>query len=81
MASYEELINCTTVCNMCGKPFQLWDAQEDFSIHKHPLGYGTKYDTEDLELHLCCECMEKIIDMCKINPVIFWDEEDWKEEE
>ena len=30
-------------CNKCGKPFDLWDTQEDFSIMKR-LGYGTKND-------------------------------------
>ena len=48
------------ICNKCGKKFDFWDTQEDFSIERS-LGYGTKYDGSTLELDLCCECMEKLI--------------------
>lgn len=58
-----------TVCNKCGKQFNLWDEKEDFSIRKR-LGYGTKYDGDTLELDLCCDCMESLIDSCTINPII-----------
>ena len=57
------------VCNKCGKIFDVWDTQEDFSI-KRQLGYGTKYDGDELNLHLCCDCMEKIADACKFSPII-----------
>ena len=56
------------ICNMCGKGFDIWDTQEDFSIYRS-LGYGTKYDGDELQLDLCCDCMEKIIDECKVHPV------------
>lgn len=56
-------------CNMCGREFDMWDAQEDFTIERY-LGYGTKYDGERLSLHLCCFCMEKIIDACEISPIL-----------
>lgn len=56
-------------CNMCGRELDIWDEQEGFSIHKK-LGYGTKYDGEILELNLCCECMNRIIEECKIPPII-----------
>ena len=56
-------------CNLCGKSFDFWDEQEDFSIHKE-LGYGTNYDGDTLKLHLCCECMNKIVKECKISPII-----------
>lgn len=59
----------TILCNMCGKQFDIWDTQEDFSINRR-LGYGTKYDGDELQLDLCCDCMEKIIDECKISPII-----------
>ena len=36
-------------CNRCGKKFDIWDTQENFSINTR-LGYGTKYDGDDLEL-------------------------------
>lgn len=55
-------------CNRCGKKFDIWDAQENFSINTR-LGYGTKYDGDDLELYLCCGCMEELIDGCVISPI------------
>lgn len=57
------------VCNRCGKSLDIWDRQEDFTIFKN-LGYGTVYDGETLDLHLCCDCIEKIIDECKVSPII-----------
>lgn len=56
------------ICNKCGKKFDIWDIQEDFSIYKH-MGYGTEHDGESLELDLCCDCMEKIIKECVISPL------------
>lgn len=56
------------ICNKCGKVFDIWDIQSGFFIYKH-LGYGTKYDGEYLNLDICCNCMEKIIDSCIISPI------------
>lgn len=55
-------------CNICGKEFDEWDAQEAFSIEKK-IGYGSKYDGETLSLHICINCMDELIDKCKIRPV------------
>jgi len=57
-----------TFCNKCGKRFDIFDEQENFSIYKR-LGYGTKYDGDILEINLCCDCMEELIEECVINPV------------
>lgn len=69
------------VCNMCGKVLDIWDQQEDFSIEKQ-LGYGTSYDGEELSLHLCCDCMEEIINSCQVNPIVEEDRQilmgDWE---
>ena len=69
------------VCNMCGKILDRWDEQEDFSIEKK-LGYGTSYDGEELSLHLCCDCMEEIINNCHVNPIVNEDNQilmgDWE---
>lgn len=56
------------VCHKCGRKFDLWDTQEEFTISRG-LGYGTKYDGEVLELALCCNCMEKLIDECVMSPI------------
>lgn len=58
-----------TICNKCGREFDMWDEQENFSICTQ-CGYGTKYDGCRIELDLCCECMEKLIGECEISPVI-----------
>lgn len=56
-------------CNKCGSVLDVFDMQEDFSIHKEFLGYGTKYDTGKLDITLCCSCMDKLIDSCCVSPV------------
>lgn len=56
------------VCNLCGRPLDEFDRQEDFSIHRY-LGYGTKHDGERLNLSICCRCMDTIIDQCEVTPV------------
>lgn len=55
-------------CNKCGKKMDMWDIQENFSIQRN-LGYGSKYDGDDLDLDLCCDCMDKLIESCMISPV------------
>lgn len=55
-------------CNLCGKELDIWDKQEDFSLHRH-LGYGTKYDESYLDIQICCDCMEKLIDDCVVSPI------------
>ncbi len=55
-------------CNICGSKMDLWDIQEDYTIHTRA-GYGSKYDEEEIELHICCDCMDKLIDKCAISPL------------
>lgn len=56
-------------CNICGGKMDFWDIQEDYTIHK-TAGYGSKYDEEEIEMHFCCDCMDKLIDSCLITPLI-----------
>lgn len=56
------------ICNKCGKKLDEWDMQGNFRFYGQ-LGYGTKYDGCTLELDLCCECMDALIDNCLISPV------------
>lgn len=53
-------------CTMCDKPFDVCDEQEDFSFLRY-IGYGSKYDMNKLEMHLCCGCFDKVMD--KILPM------------
>lgn len=57
------------MCHKCGKQFDLWDSQENFHIHQH-CGYGTQYDGDTIELHLCCSCLEELVESCVISPII-----------
>lgn len=58
----------TKVCNMCGKELDFFDIQQDFAIHRQ-VCYGSIYDGEHVDLHLCCECFDKVVADCKINPI------------
>lgn len=61
------------ICNMCGKTFDVWDEQEDFSIY-HDVGFGSKYDMSKIQLNMCCSCFDSVMDYiaprCKINPIV-----------
>ena len=57
------------ICNKCGNQLDEWDTQEDFNIYGK-LGFGTKYDGCELELDLCCKCMNELIDSCAISPIV-----------
>lgn len=53
-------------CTMCGKDFDLWDEQEGFSTERR-IGYGSKYDGEELQFDFCCDCFDRIVD--RISPL------------
>lgn len=55
-------------CNFCGRQLDIFDLNEDYSIHKI-LGYGTEYDGSKIDLNFCCECMNNIISKCAISPI------------
>lgn len=61
-----------TICNMCGKEFNMYDEIENRSLCDQ-FGYGSKYDGDNIRLDLCCNCFDKVIDwivpQCKINPI------------
>lgn len=56
------------ICNRCGRELDFWDVQEDFTIYRH-IGYGSVHDGDIVNLHLCCDCFDKIVDECKVSPV------------
>ena len=57
----------TKCCNYCGKELDIFDEQEDFVIHKN-IGYGSTHDGDIIRLQFCCDCLDKIIDACAIDP-------------
>lgn len=61
------------ICNICGKDFDLWDEQEDFSLRRH-VGYGSEFDGSRIDLDMCCTCFDKlmntyILPQCVISPI------------
>jgi hypothetical protein len=60
------------ICNMCGKTFDIWDNQENFSFD-HCIGYGSTHDLHRIKIDLCCQCFDKVVDwilpQCKHNPM------------
>lgn len=65
----------TKYCNRCGCALDIFDVQEDLTIHKEKLGYGTKHDGDKLHLQFCCDCMDWLIDQCAIYPITEIDSE------
>lgn len=53
-----------TKCSACGKTFNIWDYQEDFSFDKW-IGYGSEHDEQHIEFKLCCDCFDRIFDVVK----------------
>lgn len=56
------------ICNKCGKALDVWDKENNFSIN-NVIKYGSIYDGEKINLHLCCECMDDLINSCVISPI------------
>lgn len=56
-------------CNVCGKKFDFWDTQENYNIFTH-CGYGSKHDGEIVDLDICCDCFDKMIDSCVVSPIL-----------
>lgn len=53
-----------TQCSICGKTFDEWDREQNFYLGFNP-GFGSKYDAYDgepIDLHMCCECFDKMMD-------------------
>lgn len=55
-------------CNLCGNPLDDFDTHNDFTIHKK-IGYGSIYDTDKVELHLCCQCFDMLVGQCTKSPI------------
>lgn len=65
------------VCNMCGKPFDAFDEEFDFSISL--IGaYGSELDGTMIHVDMCCTCFDKmmeeyIVPKCKHSPLVVGD--------
>ena len=66
------------VCNICGEPLDNFDFMQRFKIHTN-IGYGSKFDGENLNINICCICMDHLIERCKVSPISDNQEEEWEE--
>ena len=69
----EDMAKGLTRCNVCGKTAeQVFEGQMLISIHER-IGYGSKHDGSMLDLDICSDCFDKLIDgfaeKCAINPL------------
>lgn len=56
------------VCNRCGKALDIFDLQQDFTIHKQ-VQYGSMHDGCYADYHLCCDCFDRTVGECKVSPI------------
>ena len=63
----------TIICNKCGKVMDACDMQMEFHVRKI-LGYGSEHDGDEIELDLCCACVDELVNSCSISPIIYSNE-------
>jgi hypothetical protein len=63
----QEPVEIHCACNVCGGEMDFFDVQQGFSIHT-VVGYGSKHDGEIVDLHLCNNCFDHLVDSCRISP-------------
>ena len=61
------------LCNICGKELDDLDRQAFLSFNR-VMTYGSKHDGECIQLDLCCNCFDNLLDkllpMCKHSPIV-----------
>ena len=59
-------------CNICGRTIDEYDVESGFAIQYRP-GWRSKYDNECVNVDLCVDCSDAMIDtliaLCKIHPI------------
>ena len=55
-------------CNLCGNVIDPMTGRGGIHISEE-LGYGSKYDMDLLDMEICYECLDRIVDACRISPV------------
>lgn len=56
-------------CNKCGRKMDDFDINQNFFVQKM-IGYGSKYDGDEIRVRLCNECLDDLIDECAVSPII-----------
>lgn len=57
-----------TCCNICGKELDIYDKEANYHIHTK-MSYGSKYDMSEIDIHICTECLDNMIDNCVKSPI------------
>ena len=58
-------------CNKCGKEIS---AGGFLGISGFTMPYGSRHDYDTLNLNLCVDCLDALVDSCVINPVTEYSE-------
>ena len=63
----------TLKCNRCSKDgYELWNPDSE-GVYLHELiteaGYGSDYDNEEINIHLCDKCLSEVLKDFKFNPL------------
>lgn len=56
------------VCNVCGRELDFFDLQQDFTIHRK-IEYGSIFDGDIVDMQLCCDCFDDLVNECKVSPI------------
>lgn len=60
-------------CNCCGKAINNQRHPYGLGVHKK-IGYGSKFDGQEIEIDLCCNCLDKLLNLMikkfKYNPLL-----------
>lgn len=57
-------------CNVCGGILDECDLYCDFRINKESIGYGSEFDGDAVDMRLCCDCFDAMIEACAVWPII-----------
>lgn len=59
------------VCNMCGKPLDIFDRESNFTMVVPKIGYGSRHDGQKCKLQICSKCFDQLVSYCEVSPVYY----------
>ena len=54
-------------CNKCGRVISQYEGF--LRLNNYTMPYGSKYDSDILNMTLCVDCLDGIVEKCDINPI------------
>lgn len=57
-------------CNVCGESISNMLDVNASTVIERVLAFGSKYDGEHVKIHICCKCLDNLIDNCVTSPII-----------